>query len=162
MTATLLAVDPGASGALAVVDKDGALLDIQDMPVRKERGRKRIDRFQLFSEIEALYMIWGFDLAVLEAVGGRPSQSASAAFVFGMGYAFVLCACDNLDLRIEQVEPSIWKPSMRAPKDKKEAVGRADELWPQLRASFRTKRNALRPDRAEAAMLGLYGARRWL
>ena len=51
MTATILAVDPGAGGALAWVTGDGHLIEVTDMPVievvTNGKKRRRISATQL-------------------------------------------------------------------------------------------------------------------
>ena len=85
----VLGIDPGHSGAFAVYDTDAQRIStIEDMPtwfqtVGKKK-RPRIDALALADMFDT-YEMMGVDLIVLEAVGGRPAQSASAAFVFGYG-----------------------------------------------------------------------------
>lgn len=152
----VLGIDPGATGALALVDERGVIEDLWDMPVRKERGRKRTDPVELRNLVYRIQALYDPEAWIIEAVGGRPAQSASAAFVFGVGYGMIVMLGIEHKVRLDFVEPGIWKRAMRAPADKQEAVNRADELFPAHRNLFRGRMGGLRPDRAEAAMLALY------
>lgn len=172
----VIGVDPGSDGALAVYDYAAQkIIHIQDMPIFNmtinKKTRKRIDGVGVL-EFLATWQMAGCKLVMIEAVGGRPRQGASAAFVFGYGLGIIYQSCVALRLPIETVAPSVWKRLMRVPGkaekgDKKTKefngmiVNRADELMPEARDLFRSAkmRNgqyALKVDRAEAAMLAKY------
>lgn len=166
-------VDPGASGAVAVYDTaTRSVVSVEDMPFWYQavgkKQRKRIDPLALAELFEGLQVL-GVDLVVMEAVGGRPRQGASAAFAFGYGVGLIYSCCMYNKLMIETVPPGKWKKFLNVPgkaggKDnaaKKEAHGsiinRANELFPHSRHLFSTQRGAYRMDRAEAAMLAKFG-----
>lgn len=157
----IIGIDPGASGALALVEKPAHIVGVWDMPIKKEKARKRVDAFELRSLFDYIVSLYEPKGCVIEKVGGRPAQSASASFVFGVGYGMLIMLCAEHELRLDYVEPGIWKRAMRCPADKAEAVGRADEIFPSYRELFRNGKHrgkdVLRPDRAEAAMLALWG-----
>jgi hypothetical protein len=110
---------------------------------------------------------------VIEAVGGRPKQGASSAFVFGYTVGLIYMACVSVKLPIETVPPQVWKKILAVPgkKNKKDEpvrpqkdidgaiIGRADELMPAHRSMWRGPQGGFKMDRAEAAMLAFYGAR---
>lgn len=171
-----IGVDPGSGGALAVYDANTRkVLHIEDMPIFNmtinKKTRKRIDCVSLLEFLSSWQMA-GCQLVMIEAVGGRPRQSASAAFVFGYGVGLIYALCVALRLPIETVPPQTWKRVLRVPgkaekADKKtrefEAmiVNRADELMPDARHMFRgvklhRGKDVLKVDRAEAAMLAKY------
>jgi hypothetical protein len=130
------------------------------------KKRTRIDAVGVKELLEFEQMA-GCELVMIEAVGGRPRQSASAAFVFGYGIGLIYMACVALRLHIETVPPQTWKKMMRMPgkkdmdgKKSREKDGmiinRADELLPAARDMWRTQRGAFRVDRAEAACIAKY------
>jgi Holliday junction resolvasome RuvABC endonuclease subunit len=166
-------IDPGTGGALAVYDTDTrTVVSVEDMPVWWElvgkKKRKRLDFVAVMELFEGLNMI-GVELVVMEAVGGRPRQSASAAFVFGYTVGLIMAAAMYSKIMVHTVPPTRWKKALSVPGKagggdsaaKKAAQGsimkRADELFPHDRDKFRTERNAYRMDRAEAAMLAKFG-----
>jgi hypothetical protein len=167
----VLGIDGGAKGAFAAYDVvSKSILDIYDMPifnmVINNKERKRIDAVGVYNLL-AMEQMMGCELVMIEAVGGRPKQSASSAFVFGYGIGLIYMACVALKLPIETVPPQVWKKMMRMPGKKdvegkaaKEKSGmivnRADELLPGARELWRTARGALRVDRAEAACIAKY------
>lgn len=165
----VLGVDPGNSGAFAVVDSvTKRLVDVQDMPtwfqVVGNKKRPRIDALAI-ADLFDTYEMMGVELMVLEAVGGRPSQSASAAFVFGYGLGLIYMAGRYAKIPVETPPPATWKRLLNVPGKKKAddsaIMQRSYELFPHDRQMFmpESKRTTKpRVDRAEAAMLAYYGA----
>lgn len=162
----VLGIDPGASGAMAVYDTEAKrLVSVIDMPTWTmtvgKRKRNRIDSIALAEEFDTFCMM-GVELLVIEAVGGRPRQSASAGFVFGYGVGLIMMASMYSKITIETVPPLKWKKMMGVPgKSAKGAdddiMGRASQLFPHDYSKFRTERGGKRVDRAEAAMLAKFG-----
>lgn len=161
---TCVGVDPGINGALALYDQNLGMLDLRDMPsfmqtVNKKK-RARVDAVSLLE-----YMTWaktmGADLVIIEAVGGRPKQSASSAFVFGYTVGLIMMAAISARLPIETVAPQAWKKLLRVPGGKEaddEAIMvRADDMMPEYRNMWRGPQGGRKLDRAEAAMLAYYG-----
>lgn len=180
--ALVLGIDPGLHGALATYDTETrTLVDVRDMPTWAmlvgKKERPRIDAVEL-AEWAEMYSVWGVDLAVLEAVGGRPKQSASAGFVFGYSVGLVYMALMFARIPVETVPPQTWKKMMRVPGKARAARGeersaeqkradvkaadaaiiaRADELFPASRDAWRGARGGVKLDRAEAAILARFG-----
>lgn len=185
-----MGVDPGINGALAVCDSStGHLVSMEDMPVwymtvgRSKRAR--VDAVELAERIDFAKNMLGVSLVVIEAVGGRPKQSASGGFVFGYTVGLLYMACVMHRLPIETVAPQTWKKLMKLPgkqrkrgdekivyateadakaarskavKDAEAAiVNRADEVFPASRELWRGPRGGLMLDRAEAALLARFG-----
>lgn len=165
--ALVTGVDPGLNGALATVcSETRRIVDLIDMPVWNmavgRKTRKRVDAVALDDYIETLKLM-GVSVIVIEAVGGRPKQSAGSGFVFGYTVGMLYMACIHHKLIIETVPPQVWKRRMRIP-GKKEGVdpdgailGRADELFPEDRQRWRGKLGGAKLDRAEAALLAHFG-----
>jgi hypothetical protein len=165
-------VDPGLTGALCTVCSDTRrIVDLIDMPTWNmavgKKTRKRVDAVALNDYVEMLKLM-GVSCIVIEAVGGRPKQSAGAGFVFGYTVGMLYMTCIVHKLIIETVPPGTWKRVMRIP-GKKEGVdpdgaiiGRADELFPDDRARWRGKLGGAKLDRAEAALLAQFGIERVL
>lgn len=170
---SVIGVDPGGTGALAHYDITSNTLDVEDMPtwnmaIKNGKTRRRIDGTALLDYFEVKKMM-GVQLVMIEAVGGRPRQSASSGYVFGFGVGLVYMACIATRLPIETVPPQTWKKMMRVPgksRGEKEGktpkqiegmiVQRADELFPNYSSLWRGPRGGYRLDRAEAAILARY------
>lgn len=163
---TLIAgIDPGASGAIAVYCTDTKrLITIEDMPVWYmtigKNKRKRIDSVAVMEMFDQFNMV-GVELVVMEAVGGRPRQGASAAFAFGYGVGILYMAAMYSKIMVETVPPSRWKKLMNVPgklkAEKGDIMNRAEEMFPHDRAMLRGRNGGEKLDRAEAAMLAKFG-----
>lgn len=169
---SVIGIDCGLHGAMADYDHEtNTLLDITDIPafnmVIKKKTRRRVDAVALINYFETRKMM-GAKMVVIEAVGGRPKQSASAGFVLGYIVGLVYMACIAVRIPIETTPPQTWKKVMRVPGKYKSGtlipdaedmvISRADELMPEARDLWRGPKGGRRVDRAEAAILAKYGA----
>jgi hypothetical protein len=150
----ILGVDPGGTGALALVHGT-ELLFVADMPVfRVTRGKSakaELDVLGFCDIIEA----WAPGVVFFEQVGGMTGESASAAFNFGRiaGAAEALCKAHGG--RFEFVAPHVWKKAMRLTgTSKDDARAMATNRWPGRYKDFALKKH---DGRAEAALLAEYG-----
>lgn len=157
----VLGIDPGKDGALALLSDDA--LFVYRMPVvRTVVGRGRRDRVDPH-EVWALMLTFTYvDLVIIEGVGGRPKQSASAAFTFGFSTALPYMAAVACGLKIETVQPHVWKRWMKLPPktDKQslaEIMQRAEERFPNERGQFYTRRGRALDGCAEAALMAAWG-----
>lgn len=156
----VMGVDPGLGGALAIYGEDASLC-IWDMPTFDmtvgKRKRRRVDALELADMIEIAKRDLGVKLVVIEAVGGRPKQSASGGFVFGYTVGLLYMACVINRLAIETIPPVTWKRMLRVPVDDEGIINRANEMMPQHTALWRGARGGAKHDRAEAAILAKFG-----
>lgn len=155
-------IDPGAQGALALYDTVSGTIKIDDMPVYKRKIGKtvktRIDFGELY-DLAKFYSGVGVKGVMIEEVGGRPGQSASAAFTFGWSVCCPYAACVAAGLAVEMVPPATWKKAMKANGDDAWLAVRARELFPGAEANWTGPKGAIKHDRIEAAMLALYASR---
>jgi crossover junction endodeoxyribonuclease RuvC len=147
-TPITLGIDPGKTGALAALDHaTGSLIWVEDMPDPLS-GAALADLLQ--NEIVAA--------AVVEAQAGRPGQSSSSMFKFGVGYGIILGTLSTLRIGYALAPAATWKRAMElnapTPKERKNlSRQRATEIWPGHSASFRRVKD---DGRAEAALLAKY------
>ncbi len=163
MTAYVIGVDPGKDGAIALAGSDGSL-HLWDMPVHLitvgTGRRKRVDFISLRNLLDPLTSF--ADLGLMEQVGGRPKQSAGAAFVFGWSAAVAWACLIYGSVPVDTVTAVQWKRHHKvrgkAGKGSEGAImKRADEIFPQHRQLFRGPKGGLLVDRAEAAMIARFG-----
>lgn len=161
----IIGIDPGITGAIALYETNSMrIVGMYDMPfwyqtVGKKK-RKRIDHVGLMELFQTLNLL-GADLAVMEAVGGRPRQSASGGFVFGYSVGLIYSELMHSRIMIETVKPQVWKKILRVPGKTKgtddDIIQRADEFFPHDRHLYRGVKGGKKIDRAEAAMLAKFG-----
>lgn len=146
----VLGIDPGKTGALALV-QDRRVLEILDMPTKVlRRGKNECDPFLVGNWIAAQQVLYGIDHCILERVSSRPGQGVASTFDFGHSFGVVRGAVAALEIPTTLVTPAEWKKKLRVPAAKNAARGRASELMPQAAGRWlRVKDDG----RAEAALL---------
>ena len=146
----IVGIDPGMAGAIAWLDDFGRLIEVRDLPVIKGAG--------LMPNALALWLVEDGRRphhAWIERVAARPGAGVSGMFNFGRGYGQIEGVCAALGIAVDLVSPAVWKRALRVPADKSASRARAAQLWPGLAGTFVRVRD---DGRAEAAMIGLYGA----
>lgn len=159
MSGLIIGIDPGLSGAMAVFDPEGGLLDVQDLPVLEARRasgkvKRSLDAYEMARRVDALASQSG--LVVIEQVGVRPGEGGVGAFSFGEGFGLLKGICIANFLRVETVTPQVWKCAMGVKGDKDESRARASVLLPRSAGFWPLKKH---DGRAEAALIALYGTR---
>lgn len=105
-----IGIDPGLTGAVAVLDVDGRLVHVESMPTLRQGGvvGRYIDAVALSGALAPFKSACAF----LEAVNSRPGQGVASMFSFGrsMGIAEGVCAALGMDTRL--VRPEVWKKAM--------------------------------------------------
>ena len=122
---TNIGIDPGASGAIAWIDSEGAhSSNLKNMTER--------DVFDLLTEIR----INATEVkAIIEAVHSMPGQGVASSFKFGMSYGGLRMALIGACIPFETITPAKWQGTMkcRTKGDKNVTKKRAQELFPALK-----------------------------
>lgn len=148
MTEYVLGLDPGLSGAIAWIDRDGGhrFYNAIDMPVMDGR----VNAAELSWHIEDLRPAY----AVVEQVGSMPGQGVASTFKFGMSYGIALGVLGAMEIPIVHVRPARWKKFFSIGSDKEKGRALAIDTWPEASTFFSRKKDH---GRAEAALLALWG-----
>jgi hypothetical protein len=143
----LIGVDPGLSGAIAVLKPSGELERLADLPVIRDGRLAWIDGSGLQSFlIDTLY---GRPArAVVERVSAMPKQGIASAFNFGVGFGSVLSILQARHLPVELVTPATWKRAVGLSSDKRASLDKARLLFPDADLTL-----AKHDGRAEALLL---------
>jgi len=141
----IIGVDPGLSGAIALIAEHGDLVEVHDMPV--------VDGLVSSALLANLIRGRGVDVAVVEQVSARPGQGVSSMFKFGRSLGVVEGVLSTLGVPVVYVTPGKWKKAMGLSSDKELSRRRAIDRWPDRAASFARKKD---DGRAEAALLAEY------
>lgn len=144
----VLGVDPGITGALALVTVDGHA-DVWDMPTIG--GSKKTIAGPLLADIikEA-----DVDICMLERVHAMPKQGVVSSFNFGVAFGIAQGIVTAMDTPIELITPQSWKRHYKLKADKEDARRMAIQLFPKLAGALARKKDA---DRAEALLMANYG-----
>ena len=158
----IMGIDPGLSGALAVVEwGSGEIIDMIDMPTFKKASKARkqgymehLDVHALSSAIDLYAPLTG--LCVLEAPGAMPEQGLSSTFRFGHICGQIHGVLAGHYISVYPAKPEVWKGAMGLSYNKNESRAAADQYFPGFEWLWQLSKHN---DRAEAALLAIYGKR---
>lgn len=151
---TVVGIDPGAHGAIAVLDDGGQLLAVEDMPATREANGRHATNAPLLASILARSHA---RIAFCEFVGARPTDAKVSAFAFGRARGIIEGCAGALGLPIVFLAPATWKRASEiAPgaENKDLARTRAIARWPGHADFFARKSDV---DRAEACLIAAAG-----
>lgn len=141
----IAAIDPGLSGALAILARRDTL-GVHDLPVAGEGAQRQIAPASL-----AQYLLTaGVTAAVIERASARPGQGVSGVFRYGTAYGVCLGVLGTLGIPVEFVAAGVWKRAMQLDKNKENSRIRAINRFPRYTDLFARKMDH---NRAEAALL---------
>ena len=155
----VLGVDIGNTGAIALVDGSGELLEVCDMPTLDDgpKGRPALNAPLLAAIIARA----GASLAYVEWVGPRPTDGAVQAFAFGRCKGVLEGVLAAHGVPVAFLTPPAWKrlvgiaPGKAGAKDA--ARSEACRRWPAKAALFSRAKD---DGRAEAALIAVAGLER--
>ena len=156
MSTFILGIDPGASGAIAILDTRGGLVDAIDMPVVEVKIGKAMKRRVAPELIAAeLRMYAPYAKAFIERVGAMPGQGVTSMFAFGEAYGLVRGVLAGMDIPCTTVTPAVWVKAMRVAQGKDGSRQRVMELFPGKAHLFSRVKD---DGRADAALIAAWGA----
>jgi len=158
MSKSIIGIDPGAAGAIAVINPDKRMAQVWPMPY----SNKAYD-------LDRIRQLLEFDpedeepFAVIEKVHAMPKQGVSSTFAFGCGYGILLGMLGAFQIPYHEVPPQTWKKIILAGENKDDgkaaSIRVARRLFPgvSLRASERCRSD--HDGMAEALLLAEFGRR---
>lgn len=156
---TIIGVDIGARGALALMSDAGELLDVADMPVLADgpKGRPAVNAPLLAQIIRR----WRPDRAWIEFVGARPGEGPTGAFAFGRSRGVVEGVLGACSVAATHIAPAAWKRAVGIPpgRDGAKDAARSEAIrrWPAKADLFARAKD---DGRAEAALIAIAGMQR--
>lgn len=129
---TVIGIDPGKSGGIAAVNRDGQFLAGMRMPTLKHGNREIVDTRNLTNWIVSA---WGDVEFVIEQVSAMPGQGVSSMFNFGRHTGAVEGWALDWGDPVRWVTPQRWKKFFTLSKDKRASLDRArlefgeSDLW---------------------------------
>lgn len=151
----VLGIDPGLHGAVAILEIEGGacrMAHIHDMPIAAgPKGKVDLLHVALIEILRSVppSICW------VEQVGAMPGQGVSTMFRFGKTAGAIHCAVAAAGHELRLVTPAVWKKHFGITADKDGARSLASQRIPSLAPAFVRVKDA---DRAEAALIALYGA----
>lgn len=150
-----IGIDPGAKGAIAVLNENCDVLDLIDMPTTNE---KYVDLILWWNNKKKEYDIQ----ATIEDVHALPFESTVAGFTFGKncGKADLLAVSMSTESSPHKVSPKVWKNYFMLKRFseetkmqyKKRSVQKAKKLFPSQEDKLMVSKDG----RAEALLIAKY------
>ena len=151
----VLGIDPGSSGAVALLGVNGKPIMVFDVPTvlayKSSKTRRMLDANGLTRNIKRMLIPHPATIAVVEDVRAMPGQGVSSMFSFGKSFGIALGVLAALEISTELVPPERWKKHFRLGRDKEQARALAARLYPTVELELKRHQN-----RAEALLLARY------
>jgi crossover junction endodeoxyribonuclease RuvC len=145
----ILGVDPGLTGALALVDVSRPqLVDILDMPVIRDGNTCDVDGTVILDWLDNR----GVACIHIEHVASSPQMGVASAYKFGCMAGGVRAILRATPWPMHSVSPGVWKRRAGLSKDKRASLDKASTLFGSI-AFARMKDDG----RAEAALIAYFG-----
>ena len=109
-----IGIDPGLSGAVAVLGTDGVLLALHDVPVltlSTRSGSRTEYELPGMAALLRTYTVPGAHVFI-EASQAMPGQGVSSTWTTGYGYGAWLGLLAALQIAYTTVRPAIWKRAL--------------------------------------------------
>jgi crossover junction endodeoxyribonuclease RuvC len=148
-----LGIDPGVTGALAVLD-NRELLSVEDLPMIADGALKWIDASTLLPRLIDLKAGRAMH-AIVERQQAMPAQGRSTAVVIGLALGSLLATLQAAGCSIEFTTAAKWKGALGLSQDKAASLNRARLLYPTASLDRRRDHN-----RAEALLLAHWAVTR--
>lgn len=153
----IIGVDPGASGAVAILNADTKeLIQVFDMPSVElsvsGKAKRRVSPELLAAELR----MYAEDVrcAFVEQVSAMPGQGVSSMFAFGQAFGIVLGVMAGLGIPVVTVPPVRWKRDTGLNSGKDASRQKACSAFPLHAKEFARVRD---DGRAESVLIALWG-----
>jgi crossover junction endodeoxyribonuclease RuvC len=155
MSVMIAAIDPGLSGAIAILDRDTVVL-VDDIPVHDvvRSGRKLRSELDL-AGLRGMLAARAIGHVFIEDVGARPGQGVVSMFRFGYAAGAIAGVVTGLQLPMTFVNSRRWQKAAGIGPAPDEARQRASQLYPEIAGRLTRKKDGHRGD---AILIARYGA----
>lgn len=144
-----IGIDPGKSGAVALLYGDSGVADI--IQFAPSDGREALIELSITRETPVF--------AIIEHVHSMPRQGVASTFSFGQNFGWWCGVLDALNIPYQLVRPQVWKKEFGCNSDKNTSIAVAQRLFP--RVSLLPTPKCKKPDdgMAEALLMAEYARR---
>jgi crossover junction endodeoxyribonuclease RuvC len=151
----IIGIDPGLSGAVAVLTGADSLavLDMPTMTVeRNGKAKRQVSATEL---AEIIYTMKNDDCHVYcERVGAMAGQGVTSVFSFGRSFGMIEGILAALKMPVTFVAPATWTRAIGRSPGKDASRARAMELFPDYEYFFKRVKD---DGRADAALIAHWG-----
>tara|TARA_R100001530_G_scaffold132593_1_gene105163 strand:- start:13 stop:507 length:495 start_codon:yes stop_codon:yes gene_type:complete len=129
----IMGIDPGFSGALAVLDDELNLEFVMDMPIIMVGKKRELDE----SKLSTIFSRWRLRPMTIgiEKSQTMPNQGIVSSGRYMASYGFLRGLCVGNGLPYHLIRPQSWKKAMMPDmgKDKGASIQKVTQLYPELR-----------------------------
>lgn len=156
----IIGIDPGLSGAVAVLNGTDSLIVI-DMPTMTVERNGKAKRQVSASELAAIFSHHNSNdcHVYVEKVSAMAGQGVTSVFSFGRSFGMIEGILAAFKLPVTYVAPATWVKAVGRGQGKDASRARAMELFPNNQADFKLKKFDGRADAALIAYWGKHHAR---
>ena len=144
----IVGIDPGLSGAIAILENNN-VLNIFDMPVMAEgkKNKRQLNSAQLAHIIKENTVKNEEITIVVEQVNAMPGQGVTSMFNFGQTFGAIKGISAALNLPIFFVRPSKWKKHFELINSSKDSSRtKVIEMYPSLSNQLSKKKDVNKSD----------------
>ena len=144
----IIGIDPGLSGAIAVLENN-KVESIIDMPVMPEgkKNKRQLNSAQLVKIIKRNILNSKEVVVVVEQVNAMPGQGVTSMFNFGQTFGAIKGIAAALELPIFFVRPAKWKKHFELINSSKDASRtKAIEMYPLISSQLSKKKDVNKSD----------------
>lgn len=150
-------IDPGASGAIAWLSDDGHLICVEDLPTLQIKVGKTMRTRMVPALLTGMLRDMPPVHVFLEEVQPMGTNGSISSFGLGKSAGIIEGVVTALGIGLTLVRPKAWQKHFAQRGDGGASRGTAARLWPGCADRFARVKD---DGRAEAALIGAYGAAR--
>ena len=128
----IMGIDPGFSGALAVIDDNLKIDFVMDMPIIMVGKKRELDEAKLLT----IFNRWRFrPMTVgLEKSQTMPNQGIVSSGRYMASYGFLRGICIGSGIPYHLIRPQSWKKAMMPDMDKEKgaSIQKVTQIYPEL------------------------------
>ena len=151
----IIGIDPGLSGAIAVLENN-KVLNIFDIPVMSEgkKNKRQLNSAHLVNLLKENINKEEEVAVVVEQVNAMPGQGVTSMFNFGQTFGAIKGICAALELPIFFVRPSKWKKHFELINSSKDSSRtKVIEMYPSISSRLSRKKDV---NKADAILIARY------
>ena len=156
MTKYSIGIDPGLSGAVAVISPES--LKIFDMPTMTVERNGKAKRQVSATELAHIFANFNSNdtHVYVEKVSAMAGQGVTSVFSFGRSFGMIEGILAAFRLPVTFVPPATWVKAVGRGQGKDASRARAMELFPENQADFKRVKD---DGRADAALIAYWGTK---
>ena len=130
-----LGIDPGFSGALAVLDDKLNIIHYQDMPIIEVAKKRELNEPELHNIVQRFSPKYDNLIVGIEKSQTLPGQGIVSTGRYMASYGFLRGLCVGLGLPYVLIRPPSWKKAMLAdmPKEKGSSIQKVNQIYPEIK-----------------------------